>query len=167
MVLLALPALAAPELDSQGAVLPLVGKNAVQPDGASLILLYSGEQRGGIGPCGCDASPKGGLGRLLTVVEAQQEEPTILLNVGAWLSSDMTVGTLSEHAKVENQWFWEALGLVPFDVLHVTPHEIPSLQPHAGLVSASHRLEGVAPYVVLERGGLKVAVTGVSQDRYA
>jgi hypothetical protein len=169
MVLLALPALAAPELDSQGTVLPPLGKEAVEADGASLVLLYSGEQRGVIGPCGCDASPKGGLGRLVTMAQsrqqAQPDTPVVLLNVGAWLSSEVGVGELSERAHLDNEWFSRALEVHPFDVLNVTPHEIPSLSPRAGLVSASHRLPEVQPYAVVERGGVSVAITGVSQDR--
>jgi hypothetical protein len=172
MVLLVLPALAAPELDSQATALPPMDKGAVEADGASLVLLYSGEQRGEIGPCGCDSSPKGGLGRTLTMVEARQraqpDTPMVLLNAGAWLSSQLGVGALSERARLDNEWFHQAVEEVPFDVLHVTPREIPSLLPRAGLVSASHRLPAgsvqVEPYVVVERGGLSVAITGVSQD---
>ena len=151
------------------------------PDSASqppvLTLLYSGEQRGDVGPCGCDAVPRGGLGRLARVTQEIEEtsaaispvDRVLSLNTGAWLSSALAVGELSEGAHIDNRWFHEALSLVPYDVLNVTPKDLPSLVPRSGLVSATHRPPPaggveVSPYETIAVGDLRVVVTGVSRD---
>lgn len=167
----ALAALAAPEVISEG-VPPTAPLHEVQRvgDGASLALVYAGEQGGRIGPCGCDASPKGGLGGLATWVAAAREAddtvPVLLLNPGAWASSATDIGVLTAAAKRNNAWFHRAWYEVRFDAANVTFRDIPSLAPHPGLVSATHRPTDapVARYKTFELGGLKVAVTGVSRD---
>lgn len=143
----------------------------------SLTILYSGEQRGEIGPCGCDAVPRGGLGRLASFVEARAaahpERPQLLLDPGAWLSSKVGVGALTEAAVRDNIWFNQALEHVPFDALNVTPRDMPSLSARSGLVSANLRApvlpSGVSgpaievlPYTVVQKGEISIAITGVS-----
>lgn len=165
------PAFAAPELSST-VVSPAVpvAEAQVAGDGADLVIVYAGEQHGDIGPCGCDSWPKGGLGGLATWVDAVRasdpQVPVLLLNPGAWASSVTDAGVLTRAAIRDNDWFHRAWYEVRFDAANVSFRDLPSVVPHPGLVSATHRPpnDAVTRYKTFELGDLRVAVTGVSRD---
>jgi 2',3'-cyclic-nucleotide 2'-phosphodiesterase (5'-nucleotidase family) len=145
-------------------------------DGADLVILYGGEQEGILGSCGCDSRPRGSLARVdgyrRLLERAEPEVPLILLNTGAWL--DNTIGytlDLRADAKVANIAMVKAVELGRWDVLNATFRDMPwfrEAEIPANVVSANIRpLEdglGPAPYIVVESGAVRVAVTGLSSE---
>jgi hypothetical protein len=137
-------------------------------DGADLVLLYSGEQEGEIGPCGCGRA--GGLPRLATYAAAVRQSgvPTLLLDPGGWMASVRAGDELSSWSKAMNAAYHRALYELRFDAFNVGYRDLPGAvtAPHPGYVSATHRPAAapVSRYKTFELGGLRVAVTGVSRD---
>jgi len=145
-------------------------------DGADLVLLYGGEQEGQMGPCGCEYRERGSLARVdgyrRLLERSDGDTPTILLNAGAWL--DNTIGDtldLRVDAKVANVGMTEAVALGRWDVLNVGFRDMPWFREAtfpANAVSANVRpidgAVGPEPYVVVEAGALRVAVTGLSVE---
>lgn len=140
---------------------------AIAGDGASVVLVYGGEQQGWVGACACDAYPKGGFARIAAMTDAIRAAdpavPVLLLNPGGWLTSDHEAGVLVPQSVADNGFVHRALAEVRYDALNVTWRDLPGLQdPLAGLVSATH--QGPAPpSVTFDAAGLRVVVTGVSR----
>lgn len=136
----------------------------VAGDGATLSLVYGGEQEGAVGACACDAYPKGGLGRVRTMTEAiraaDPSVPVLLLNPGAWRASANAGGGLAPEAVDRNVHLDRALGVVGFDALNVSYRDRPSLPEVEGAVSATH---GPVAVRTFDLDGLRVVVTGVSR----
>jgi len=145
-------------------------------DGADLVILYGGEQEGILGTCGCDSRPLGSMARVdgyrRRLQRADPEVPLILLNTGAWL--DNTIGysvDLRADAKVANVAMTKALELGHWDVLNASFRDMPWFRETEipdTVVSANIRPveegAGPAPYIVVEAGAVRVAVTGISTD---
>src|SRR4051794_37539515 len=57
-----------------------------------LVLLFTGDNRGEIAPCGCKAEPQGGLARRKTAVEAERARgvPVVLMDAGNALFHEPT-----------------------------------------------------------------------------
>jgi hypothetical protein len=142
-------------------------ERALAGDGASVVLVYGGEQEGRVGACACDAYPKGGFGRLAAMTEAVRAAdpavPVLLLNPGGWLSSDNDQGVLAPRAIADDGYVRRALALVPHDALNATWRDLPSLGDVAHTVSATHRLPGIEATRTFDANGLRVVVTGVSR----
>lgn len=158
---------ATPELAAQEAPSGAPADRALAGDGATVVLLHGGEQEGRVGACACDAYPKGGFGRLAAMTDAiraaDPSVPVLLLNPGAWLSSDHDQGVLAPGAVADNGFVHRALALVPFDALNATWRDVPSLGGAVGVVSATHALPGVERVRTFDAGGQRVVVTGVSR----
>lgn len=159
-------ALGAPELVRADATAD--GPGALT-DTADVVLLYAGEQRGEIGPCGCGRS--GGLPKLATYAEevrrASPSALVLLLDPGEWLSCISGDQGLTGWSATTNAWYHRALDVLPFDALNATYRDLPgaAAAPRPGLVSATHRPSAVPVprYASFERDGVKVAVTGASR----
>lgn len=169
VLLLILAAGAAPpevrsQLADQG---PLKARLAVDP--ADLVVLYAGEQKGSMDTCGCPSLPRGSLARLASVVDAVEGSPEVLVNAGSWLDDPFD---FEDRARPEvalaNAWMGRGLALLPWDALNVGELDLvalPTIEPGAlPLVSASFEGPGILPYRVVERGGLRVGITGVAGE---
>jgi hypothetical protein len=162
-------ALAAPEVTAADAPVDGGPAERVVRDDADVVLLYASEQRGLVGPCGCDVHPKGGLDRIGAYADAVRAtgSPTLLLNAGRWLASEHDGGELDARSLALNTEMHTALRTTRFDALNVTLHDWPDVArgPRPGLVSANlrHPDVPVVRYRVVEAGELTVAITGVSR----
>ena len=142
-------------------------------DGADLVIFYSAEQRGDLGPCGCPTRPRGGLARMASYMDATRAEesapPTIVLNSGQWLEDAIGMdGNPRADMPALNRWMIAGQVALQPDALNVSNHEIAGLAAIGGesgglpLVSANVQGPGILPVVQLERGGLRIAITGIT-----
>ncbi len=151
----------------------------VQADPRRLVLLVTGDNRGEIAPCGCKAEPQGGLARRKTAIEAERSRgvPVVVMDAGNALfrdpgrSADPLV--LQKAELVLEQM--EAQGTV---VMAVGQRDLSqglawlqkATKPRKKLKLLSANLvdkAGKAPFAastVVEAGGLKVGVVGVSPE---
>jgi 5'-nucleotidase len=142
-------------------------------DEPALALYYGGEHGGSMDTCGCPQVPRGSLARAATYLHASQRMnptvPSVVVHAGGWLSDTIgdSVG-ISDDALVANNWMIDGLAAGGWEVFNVGSKDLPHLAAHGfpeGAVSANLRpidTEGPPTHIVLERGGLRVAVTGVS-----
>jgi hypothetical protein len=148
-----------------------LGKRIAHDD-AQVVVWYGGEQEGELGPCGCSAAPAGGVARVGGWVEANREalegRPSILVNPGGWLTTTLAADGVSfrSDTQVKNQAMVEALA--QWDALNVSFRDLPWLDEHGfprNAVSANLRTsvgDGPVAFRTIERGGLKIAITGVT-----
>jgi 2',3'-cyclic-nucleotide 2'-phosphodiesterase (5'-nucleotidase family) len=139
------------------------------PDGAELVLLFGGETRGDLAPCGCEDRPAGGLARVAAHVAGVRATgaPALLLDAGAFLGDTQGFeGELRPDVAVGNAWVRDGLAQVGLDVANVTPVDLPGVRGDEGAVlpgvSANLRAEGLETARVVDVQGLRVGVTGVS-----
>lgn len=139
------------------------------PDGAELVLLFGGETRGDLAPCGCEDRPAGGLARVGAHVAAVRASgaPTLLLDAGAFLDDTQGFeGALRPDVQVGNAWALDALAQLGLDAANITPVDLPGVRGADGAaipgVSANLRGPGLEVARVLDVQGLRVGVTGVS-----
>ena len=140
-------------------------------DDAQVVLFATGEQHGVVAPCGCGSSPLGGLAFTEAYVTAARAaldgRPSVVVDAGAWLDPTHTWDdrALRPDAVIQNAATLSVLA--GWDALNVTVHDLPYLArvgfPRAA-VSANLRGDAAGParVVLLDRGGLRIAVTGVS-----
>lgn len=164
---------------SMVAVLLLVGLPLeVEAAPRRLVLLFTGDNRGEIAPCGCKAEPQGGLARRKTAVEAERVRglPVVLLDSGNALfrdpgrSADPLVRQRAELVLEQ----MEALGTAAMAVgerdLSLGLSFLKKATGRKKLKLLSANLvdkAGKAPFTastVLEAGGLKVGVVGISPE---
>jgi 2',3'-cyclic-nucleotide 2'-phosphodiesterase (5'-nucleotidase family) len=145
-----------------------------------LVLLLTGDNQGEIAPCGCKAEPQGGLARRKTAVEAERARglPVVVLDAGNALFSkpvrqDGSLVTQRAELVLEGM---EALGTAAMAVGERDLSQgLAWLQkaargPKRKLKLLSANLvdkAGKAPFAastVVEAGGLKVGVVGVSPE---
>lgn len=150
------------ELVSQGG---LVDRLAA-PDDANVVILYSGEQRGDVAPCGCADSPRGGLPRTGAYMDALDDSVRIF--GASWLDDGTTLdGQPMADAAVKNTHMIASLRALETDVAHVGLTDAIALSrmsdpPDLPMVSANIQGPGISPYVIVEHGGLRVGFTGVA-----
>lgn len=139
------------------------------PDDAELVLLFGGETRGDLAPCGCKDRPAGGLARVGAHVAGVRGTgaPTLVLDAGAFLDDTQGFeGGLRPDVAAGNAWVRDGFDQMRVDAVNVTPVDLPGLRDGSGAalpgVSANLRAEGVERAVLREVGGLTVAITGVS-----
>jgi 2',3'-cyclic-nucleotide 2'-phosphodiesterase (5'-nucleotidase family) len=139
------------------------------PDEAELVLLFGGETRGDLAPCGCKDRPAGGLARVGAHVAGVRDTgaPALLLDAGAFLDDTQGFdGALRPDVAAGNAWVRDGLDQLRIDAVNVTPVDLPGLREAGGAalpgVSANLQAEGVERSVVREVGGLRVGITGVS-----
>lgn len=153
---------------------PLSGR-VTGGDGAGLVLFYTGEEGGSLEPCGCEDRPRGGLARVAAYVEAavaaDPTVPMLLVNGGGWLADPRTwKGEDHPGVLVGNRWMAEGLRAVGAGALNVGSGDLAGLSRLGGdaaglpLVSANVSAEGldIQPWRVIETGGLRVGVTGIT-----
>lgn len=134
---------------------------------ADLVILYGGEQDGSIGTCGCPGDPKGSLGRVHGYADAvrAQGSPTVLVNAGNWLTDPVGPDNqLAPAAFVQNRTMVDAVGQ-GWDVLNVSFRDLPYLgrqQAFPPNTVSANLVGGGERFRVVERGGIKVALTGVT-----
>lgn len=145
-----------------------------------LVLLFTGDNQGEIAPCGCKAEPQGGLARRKTAVEAEKARglPVLLLDSGNALfrkpvRQDEPLVTQRAELVLEQM---ESLGTAAMAVGHrdlsqgLTWLRKAAQGPKKKMKLLSANLvdaKGKAPFpasTVLEAGGLKVGVVGVSPE---
>jgi len=141
---------------------------------ADLVLLYGGEQRGSLETCGCPHRPRGSYARVETVraTLAGAGEPVVLVNAG-YAFDDPTGfdGAVRPDVAAGNGWVargvlagrWDAVNVGTFDAAALATLD-PAVREGLPLVSANLPGPGVRPWVVVERSGVKVGITGVSGD---
>jgi 2',3'-cyclic-nucleotide 2'-phosphodiesterase (5'-nucleotidase family) len=140
-------------------------------DGADLVILYGGEERGDMDHCGCPQRPRGGLGRQQSYLGAVQErgEPVIFVNGGYWLEDAMGLdGNPRADIPAMNQWMVMGMEQLGPHALNIGYNDTAGLTSMGSistvlpLVSANIRGESVKPWVVQEIDGLRVGITGIS-----
>lgn len=155
---------------------------AVQADAAPrrLVLLFTGDNQGEIAPCGCKQEPQGGLARRKTAVDAEKARglPVVLLDAGNALfrkpvRQDEPLVTQRAELVLEQM---EALGTTAMAVGHRDLSQglgwlrKAAQGPKKKLKLLSANLvdkAGKAPFAastVVEAGGLKVGVVGISPE---
>ena len=176
------------ELVTEG---PLEARLA-EDDGADLVVIYGGEERGSMGPCGCPKRPRGGLARFAAYRDAVAETaPVLTVNGGYFLEDAMGLdGSPRADVPVMNQWMLAAVQQVGFDAVNLAyndlfpVHSLVEPPAHDGgarptstapvidvgdapLVSANLRGDYAAKAVRVERPrpgqpALRIAVVGIS-----
>lgn len=145
-------------------------KRRLAADDADLVVWYTGEQDGRLVPCGCDTAPLGGVARLGGYLGAAKGagQPGISVNTGNWLTSALgpdgeTLAPASRDADalmLRAAHLWDALNVGYRDLPYLAEAGFPRSAVSANV--AAREGDGPAPYVIVERGGLRVAVTGVT-----
>lgn len=148
---------------------PMASRRATEP--ADLVILYGGEHKGSLETCGCPHRPRGSLARVETV-RAAEGGPALLVNAGYFLEDPTGFdGAIRPDIVEGNRWMAQGLAAGRWDVLNLTPFDaaaLPSMDAasRAALPLVSANLSGpdVAPYRIVERGGLRIGVTGVAGE---
>lgn len=136
-------------------------------DDAELVLFYAGEQHGSLLTCGCPRLKKGSMARLARYLDLARGPRSVLVYGGHFLS-DLTNTDLSLRGDVptQNRWMIEGLRKLPWDAINVGANDLAGLGgiETAGLplVSLNIRGPGIVPWVIVEREGQKIGLTGIS-----
>ncbi len=139
---------------------------------ADLVVLYAGEHRGSLQTCGCPKRPRGSLARLASVADAvRQRDASVLVHAGYFFEDAVGFdGVERADVSLGNRFMARGLALGAWDALNVgfvdlpgLAHLDPALRAALPLVSANVTGPGVRPYVLVERGGRKVGITGITR----
>ncbi len=137
--------------------------------GSSLRVLFTGETLGELEPCNCSGKMAGGLPRRAGYI-AQQQGPRLLVDVGCVGRGARTWEQLRIKAALR------AMKAMGYDAVNVGEHEawlgrddlasiasdeLPFVS--ANVVDAKGS-PAVRPFVIVERNGLRVAITGALDD---
>jgi 2',3'-cyclic-nucleotide 2'-phosphodiesterase (5'-nucleotidase family) len=143
-------------------------------DTTELAILYNGAVRAEIDDCGCPSRPLGGLARRAHVIDGVRTDhpDAVLLDAGS-LFGDPTRETLEQSRFVA-----EETAAMGYEVIGVGPYELGHGVDAVRQVAASTGLEFVSanvrrggdlvfdPYTVIERDGVRIAVTSVIDPAY-
>lgn len=138
---------------------------------ADLVLYYGGENHGSLETCGCPNRPRGSIARFAGYVAASQRAapaPAVRLHTGYWLTDAVDyTGQPRADAELMDVWAMRGLAAAGFDALNVSAHDVAGLvrvppDPTLPLVSANVSGPGVRRYVIVEREGVKVGITGIT-----
>ena len=149
---------------------PLAQRLSAWP--ADLVVLYAGEHRGSLQTCGCPKRPRGSLARLATWNDAvSQRDPSVRTHAGYFLEDAVGFdGVERADVSLGNRYMAQGLALGAWDALNVgfvdlpgLAHLDPALRDALPLVSANVTGPGVRPYVIVERGGRNVGITGITR----
>jgi hypothetical protein len=143
---------------TDAADLPAAGVPVVQK---RVTLAWTGEVRGEIEVCGCPTVPYGGFerrGDYISQLQAQGD-PVFVLDAGEMLIKGAK-GVRADDQALRAQTVLELSRQVGLDAWAPGPSDlrVQSAWPDAVAVN----LEGFAPTAVLERGGVRIGVVGVS-----
>ncbi|MEC8425436.1 MAG: hypothetical protein VX000_16740 [Myxococcota bacterium] len=146
-----------------------LSERLAEPDGAGLVVLFGGETRGDLQPCGCEDRPSGGIARVggHAVGVRGAGTPTLLLDAGAFLDDTQGVdGAIRPDVAAGNAWVRDGMSQLGWDAVNVTTVDVPGVLGEHGAaipgVSANLRVDGVEPFRIIDLDGLRVGVTGVS-----
>ncbi len=129
-------------------------------DEADLVLLYGGEQRGRVGPCGCPTNPRGGLARTASYAGAVRAlDPTILVLGGYWLENERGLVD-PEPVRAANAIMLDVLDQLAPDAANVSYKEWPLPSTPGWAVSAN--IEGLPSVRTVELAGVRVAIVGIT-----
>jgi 2',3'-cyclic-nucleotide 2'-phosphodiesterase (5'-nucleotidase family) len=151
-----------------------------QAEPRRLVLLFTGDNRGEIAPCGCKDEPQGGLARRKTALELERTHglPLVLMDAGNALFEETTRREdplVQQRAELVLEQM-EALGTVAMAVgERDLSHGLSYLQKASRARSKKLKLlsanlvdkGGKAPFaasMMVEAGGLRVGVVGVSPE---
>ncbi|HYO66128.1 MAG TPA: 5'-nucleotidase [Archangium sp.] len=143
-----------------------------------LVMLFTGDNRGEIAPCGCKQEPQGGLARRKTAIAAERARglPLVLMDAGNALFREpgrQEGDILRQRAELVLEQM-EAQGTA---AMAVGERDLSQGLPYLQKATRGRKMKllsanlvdktGKAPFaatLVLEAGGLKVGVVGVSPE---
>jgi 2',3'-cyclic-nucleotide 2'-phosphodiesterase (5'-nucleotidase family) len=140
-------------------------------DGANLVILYGGEERGSMEECGCPQRPRGGLARQLSYFKAlqQADSPVLFVNGGYWLEDAMGLdGETRADVPVLNRWMVAGMEQLEPHALNISYNDTAGLtslgEVHSALPLVSANVEGgdIQPSIRLELGEISVGITGIT-----
>lgn len=149
-------------------------KERVSTTPADLVVYYGGEHKGSLETCGCPKNPRGSFARFGAYVEASRAAnpgvPSVVVNAGYWLQDAMGFdGALRNDVILGNRWMVEGSRVLGWDALNVGYPDVAGLAtlPADGglplpLVSANVTGPGVNRWVIVERDGLRIGITGIT-----
>jgi 2',3'-cyclic-nucleotide 2'-phosphodiesterase (5'-nucleotidase family) len=150
-------------------------KDRVSAAPADAVIYYAGEHQGSMETCGCPKRPRGSLPRLASYLEASRAAspgvPDVLVHGGYWFEDSMGFdGALREDVPLMNAWMLQGMEAVGVDAANLSFQDLPGVLELDALppwvVSANVTAVGDAPtparFVVIERGDMKIAVTGIT-----
>lgn len=154
---------------------------AAQAAPKRMVLLFTGDNRGEIAPCGCKAEPQGGLARRKTALDAERARgvPVVLMDAGNALFREPTRPAEEAMARKRAELVleqMEAQGTVAMAVgerdlsLGLAWLQGATKGPKKKMKLLSANLvdkNGKAPFpasTVVESGGLKIGVVGISPE---
>lgn len=138
---------------------------------ADLVIHYGGESHGSLETCGCPNRPRGALARFAgyaTAADSALPTPSVRVNTGYFLTDGVDyAGQPIRDAAVKNKWMARGAVAARFDALNVSAHDVAGFAaspPEGSLpwVSANVSGAGVARWVIVERGGKRVGITGIT-----
>jgi 2',3'-cyclic-nucleotide 2'-phosphodiesterase (5'-nucleotidase family) len=138
---------------------------------ADLVVRYGAENHGSLETCGCPRRPRGSLARwagYADAADAAAPSPSVRVHAGYWLDDAVDyAGQPRLDAEEMDRWAMRGLAAARFDALNVSEHDVTGLlrvppDPTLPLVSATISGPGVRRWVMVERGGLKIGITGIS-----
>ena len=150
------------ELVSSGSIAERVSG----PDDSDLVIHYTGEFKGDVAPCGCSDAPRGGLPRAAAYLESAGGGLRI---VGAsWLDDGTQLdGQPMADAAVKNAHMVSGLLAMSIDAVHVGLADAIALArldapPPVPMVSANITGPGIEPFLIVEQGDRRIAITGLA-----
>jgi 2',3'-cyclic-nucleotide 2'-phosphodiesterase (5'-nucleotidase family) len=141
---------------------------------ADLVVYYGGEHKGSMETCGCPKRPRGSFARFSAYVQASRAAnpgvPDLVVNAGYWLQDAMGFdGQLRTDLTLANRWMVDGSRALGWDALNVGYPDVAGLatlvpdgQAPLPLVSANVTGPGVNRWVILDKGGVRVGVTGIT-----
>lgn len=138
---------------------------------ADLVIRYGAENHGSLETCGCPRRPRGALASWVGYADAADgaaPAPAVRVHAGYWLADAVDyAGTPRLDAEEMDRWAMLGLGAAGFDALNVTARDVAGLvrvpaSRELQMVSANIRGEGIQRWVIVERGGQRVGITGIS-----
>jgi 2',3'-cyclic-nucleotide 2'-phosphodiesterase (5'-nucleotidase family) len=150
---------------------PLRARLSAAP--ADLVLLYGSEHKGSMETCGCPRRPRGSLARLDAYADAVRRKDTpVLVHAGYFLEDGTDFeGRFRPDVALQDRWMVEGLSATGWDAINVAGPDLVALMAMAAdgapavplpMVSANVRAPGLRTHVVVERGGLRIGITGIS-----
>ena len=144
-----------------------VTDRVVQNDDAKTVIYYMGEQEGSLAPCGCADRPRGGLARAAAYLA--QSSPGVVINTGSWLDQGQGIdGRARPDSALKNRWMVRGLHAMGVDAIHVAFSDLSGLNtvdedaPQLPLVSANLTGPGIQPFIIVEKSGQRIGITGIS-----
>lgn len=138
-------------------------------DDADLVVLYTAEEMGSLDTCGCAMRPRGAPARVVGYRAALRRAlpgvPDVLVDAGDWLDDGADPdGSLHADAAARDAIMERAIDLGGWDAVNVAWRDAPYVARHpiAQSVSASLGSDAWPAWRIVQTGGLRVAITGVT-----